>query len=143
MQGVVADLPPVVKDAKKSIQAKGLETRCKVIVCDFFEEVPAGSDAYLLSHIVHDWNDEQCQTILKNCHDAMKPGSKLLVVESVIPPGNEFSIAKLLDLEVFVMGGGRERTKEEFRHLFKSSGFSLSRIVPTEESISVIEGIRS
>jgi hypothetical protein len=66
-----------------------------------------------------------------------------LVVEAVIPPGNEFSIAKLLDLEVFLMGGGRERTEGEFRDLFESSGFTLSRVVPTQESIAVIEGIRS
>lgn len=143
MKGVIADLPSVVKGAKEFIQTQNLETRCKVIDCDFFKEIPAGSDAYLMSHIVHDWNDEQCQTILRNCHTAMKPNSKLLVVEAVIPPGNEFSIAKLLDLEVFVMGGGRERTEAEFQDLFESSGFKLSQIVPTRESISVIEGIRS
>ena len=72
----------------------------------------------------------------------MSAGSKLLIVETVIPPGNEFSIAKLLDLEMFVIGSGRERTDSEFRNLFECGGFTLSRIVPTEESISVIEGIR-
>lgn len=143
MKGVVTELPSVVKEAKEFIRTRGLETRCEVIGCDFFKKIPPGSDAYLMSHILHDWNDEKCQRILGNCHAAMKPGSPLLVVESVIPPGNEFSVAKLLDLEVFVMGGGRERTEEEFRDLFESSGFSLSRVVPTQESISVIEGIRA
>jgi hypothetical protein len=143
MRGVVAELPSVVKEAKEFIRTKGLETRCEVVECDSFKEIPPGTDAYLMSHILHDWDDETCQRILGNCHRAMKPCSPLLVVEAVIPPGNEFSVAKLLDLEVFVMGGGRERTEAEFRDLFESSGFTLSRVVPTPESISVIEGIRA
>lgn len=73
----------------------------------------------------------------------MKPETKLLVVEAIIPEGNEFSIAKLLDLEVFVMGGGQERTEDEFRHLLESAGFMLSKIIPTQESISIIEGVRA
>ena len=89
-----------------------------------------------------DWHDEQCQRILNNCHRAMKPGSKLFIVETLIPPGNEFSIGKLLDLEVFVMGGGRERTQAEFKGLLEAYGFRLSQIVPTEESISLIECIK-
>jgi hypothetical protein len=143
MRGVVAELPSVVKEAREFIHNRGLQTRCEVVECDFFKEIPAGSEAYLMSHILHDWDDERCQRILANCHAAMKPGSTLLVVETVIPPGNEFSVAKLMDLEVLVMGGGRERTEAEFRDLFESSGFTLSRVVPTQESISVIEGIRS
>lgn len=143
MNGVVADLPSVVKRARKEIEARNLGARCKVVECDFFTKIPAGSDAYLLSHVIHDWDDERCRVILKNCHKVMKSSSKLLVVEYVIPRGNEFSIAKLLDIEVFVIGGGRERTESEFRDLLESSGFRLSRIVPTEEGISVVEGIRS
>jgi hypothetical protein len=143
MRGVVADLPSVTKGAKELIQTRDLQARCKVMDCDFFKEIPTGSDAYLMSHILHDWNDEHCQTILKNCNKAMIPGSKLLVLEAVIPPGNEFSISKLLDLEVFVIGGGRERTEGEFRDLLEASGFKLSQIILTKESISVIEGIRS
>jgi hypothetical protein len=143
MKGVIAEVPVVVKGAEGFIRTRGLDARCQVVACDFFEGIPPGSDAYLMSHILHDWNDSKCQRILKNCHTAMKPGTTLLVVESLIPPGNEFSIAKLLDLEVFVMGGGRERTEGEFRYLFDSSGFTLSRVIPTQESVSVIEGIRS
>jgi hypothetical protein len=143
MKGVIAEVPVVVKGAEGFIRTRGLDARCQVVACDFFEGIPPGSDAYLMSHILHDWNDSKCQRILKNCHTAMKPGTTILVVESLIPPGNEFSIAKLLDLEVFVMGGGRERTEGEFRYLFDSSGFTLSRVIPTQESVSVIEGIRS
>ncbi len=141
MHGVVADISSVVRQAKKEIQASGLDARCTAVECDFYSEIPAGSDAYLMSHILHDWNDPQCQTILSNCHKAMQPGSRLLIVEAVIPAGNEFSIGKLMDLEVFVMGGGRERTQAEFRNLLESCGFQVSQIVPTEESISVIEAV--
>jgi hypothetical protein len=143
IQGVVADLASVARIADKEIKAKNLDPRCRVMECDFFKEIPAGSDAYLLSHVLHDWDDEQCRRILKNCRRAMTPGAKLLILESVIATGNEFSIAKLLDLEVFVMGGGRERSEAEFRELFESVGFILSQVVATSESVSVIEGIRS
>lgn len=141
MQGIVADLPEVIRETAKQDHFKKLKSRCKPVACDFFNQVPAGSDAYLLSHILHDWDDESCRKILQNCHAAMAYDGKLLVVEAVIPTGNSFSIAKLMDLEVFVMGGGRERTEAEFRQLFHSSGFRLSRIIPTPETIVVIEGI--
>ena len=142
MKGIVADLPSVVQGARKTIQAQGFEDRCEVVECDFFTEIPSGSDAYLMSHILHDWPDEQCKVILRNCHRAMKPESKLLIVEMVIPPGNEPSVAKLLDLEMLVITGGCERTETEFKELLESSGFTLSRIIPTRENISIIEAIR-
>ncbi len=142
MKGIVADIPSVIQDAKKVIQARGLEIRCQTVTCDFFKEVPAGSDGYLLSHILHDWPDAQCQVILRNCHKAMKPESKLLVVEMIVPPGNEPSIAKLLDLEMLVTTGGCERTEKEFKTLLELSGFEFSRTITTKESISVIEVIR-
>ena len=142
MNGVVADIPSVIQKARKIIRSRGLEDRCEAVGCDFFKEIPAGSDGYLMSHILHDWSAEQCKTILTNCHKAMKPESKLLVVEMIVPPGNQPSMAKLLDLEMLVITGGRERTETEFNNLFVSSGFKLSRIIPTKESICIIEGVR-
>ncbi len=142
MKGVVADLPPVVREAEKVIQARRLRDRLKATACDFFESIPAGSDAYLMSHVLHDWPDDQCGIILKNCYKAMKPESKLLIVEMIVPTGNEPSIAKLLDLEMLVITGGKERTKKEFEALLESSGFKLLRVIPTLESINVIEAIR-
>jgi ubiquinone/menaquinone biosynthesis C-methylase UbiE len=141
MNGIVADIPFVIEMAEETIQEKGLEDRCQTVVCNFFNEIPEGSDAYLLSNILHDWPDEQCRKILNNVRRAMNPESRLLVVEMVIPPGNEPSVAKLLDLEMLVITGGRERTEAEFNDLFKSSGFRISRIVPTDESVSIIEVI--
>ncbi len=93
MEGILADVPSVVQETKKIIQARGLADRCEAVECDFFKNIQPGSDAYLLSNILHDWSDQQCQIILKNCHRAMKTGSKLLVVEMIIPPGNEPSVA--------------------------------------------------
>ena len=142
LKGIVADIPSVIQKTRKTIQTLGLEDRCQTVECDFFKEIPYGSDAYLMSNILHDWPDEQCRIILTNCHRAMKTESKLLVVEMVIAPGNEPSVAKLLDLEMLVITGGRERTEAEFNNLFVSSGFMLSRIIPTKESVCVIEAIR-
>ena len=141
MTGCVADLPSVVRDTAKQLRSRGLEDRCNAVACDFFREIPAGSDAYLLSHVLHDWPDDRCRTILENCRKAMTPSSKLLIVEMVVLSGNEPSIAKLLDLEMMVMTGGCERTEAEFKWLLESSGFKLSRIIPTRESICVMEGM--
>ena len=140
MEGIVADIPSVIQETRKIIQARGIEDRCQAVECDFFKNIPSGSDAYIMSHILHDWPDEQCRIILTNCQRAMKKESRLLVVEMIIPPGNEPSVAKLLDLEMLVITGGRERTEAEFKNLFESSGFKLSRIIPTKESVCIIEG---
>ena len=94
-----------------------------------------------MSHILHDWSVDQCTAILKNCHNAMKPDSKLLIVEMIVPTGNQPSIAKLLDLEMLVTTGGKERTESEYKMLLESSGFQLTKIVSIEESVSVIEAL--
>lgn len=142
VEGVVADIPSVIEDARHYLCSKGLEDRCQVVGIDFLDHILPGSDAYLLSHILHDWPDAACLKILKNCYKAMESGDKLLIVEIVIPPGNEPSIAKLLDLEMMVTTGGRERTTDEYRDLLETSGFTLLRIIPTRASVSIIEGIR-
>ena len=142
MKGVIADTPAVIKEADQYIRTLDMQKRCQAIPCDFFKNIPPGSDACLMSNILHDWPDEKCQVILENCHRAMKPGSKLLIVEIMIPCGNEPSVAKLLDLEMLVITGGRERTKDEFYQLLESSGFRFSRIIPTQGGVCIIEGIR-
>ena len=142
MNGIVADIPSVVCKTNEIIKSRGIEERCKTVECNFFEDIPSGSDAYLMSNILHDWSNEQCHIILNNCYRAMKSKSKLLIVEMVIPPGNQPSIAKLLDLEMLVTTGGCERTEDEFTKLLESSGFQLSRNVPTKAGVSIIESIR-
>ena len=105
-----------------------------------FDAVPQGADAYILRHIMQDWDDEKCRTILRNCHRAMLPASKLLVIESVIPPGNEPYDGKFLDLVMLLIPGGKERTENEFRTLFERSGLELTRIVPTATEYCIVEG---
>jgi len=141
MNGIVAETPSVIPGARRTIEDRGVEDRCHALECNFFEHIPSGSDVYLLSNILHDWSDEQCRIILANCHRAMTMESKLLIVEMIVPPGNDPSVAKLLDLEMLVTTGGRERTEEEFKILLESSGFGLSRIIPTNDGVHIIEAM--
>lgn len=140
MKGILFDLPHVVERARTNIEAAGLGERCELVSGDFFESVPAGADAYLMRHIIHDWDDEKSGTILRNCRAAMPDDGKLLLVESVIPPGNDFFMGKLLDLTMLMIPGGKERTEPEYSALFEEAGFELARIVPTESELSVLEG---
>lgn len=142
LRGMLFDLPHVVDRAESRLRAAGVLDRCTLLRGNFFEHVPAGADAYLMRHIIHDWNDEQSLTILRNCHRAMQPGQRLLLVEAVIPPGNDAFHTKFLDLTMMLIPGGRERTAEEYRQLYDQAGFELRRIVPTTTEISVIEGVR-
>ncbi len=142
MGGILFDLPGVAERARANIEAAGLSGRCRVVAGSFFESVPPGADAYLLRHIIHDWDNDKSTTILRNVHRAMTATGKLLVVESVIPPGNEPSFGKLLDLAMLVIPGGEERTEEEYRRLYEAAGFRLSRIEPTRADVAVIEGRR-
>lgn len=141
MRGIVAELPETIAHVDEIIKTNNLENRMSAVECDFFKNIPGGSDAYLFSHIVHDWPDDKCITILKNCRKVIASEGKLLIAEDVIPEGNTFSVSKLLDLEVLLMGGGCERNKEEFRTLMKKSGFRISQIIHTKENISIIEGV--
>ena len=141
-KGVVADLPYMKEEVEKQIAANNLSGRCYFHKCNFFENIPDDHDCYILSNILHDWDDSKCGKILQNCYNAISTDGVLLIIESIIPDRNEFSIAKLLDIEVLVMGGGKERTEMEYRDLIDKSGFELSRIINTNESISVIECIR-
>jgi hypothetical protein len=140
LHGILFDRPDVIDRARERLKAAGMEHRCLLVGGDFFKSVSVGGDAYLLRHILHDWYDEQCLTILGNIRKAMLPRAKLLVVESVIPPGNEPFFGKLLDVNMLVMPGGMERTEAEYRQLFAAAGFQLSRIIPTRMEVSVIEG---
>ncbi len=140
MQGILFDLPDVVERARPTIEAAGLWDRCRVVAGNFFEAVPPGADAYQLRHIIHDWDDEKALAILRNCHQAMAGAGKLLVVEGLVPPGNEPSISKFFDLAMMVLPGGMERTEQEYRQLYEAAGFRLARIVPTTTWISVLEG---
>lgn len=140
MKGILFDLPHVIGRAKDPIDAVGLADRCELVSGNFFESIPQGADAYMMRHIIHDWDDDKSLTILRNCHQAMSSSSRLLVVESVIPPGNEPFGGKFLDLVMMLIPGGKERTEDEYRMLFDEAGFKLTRIVPTSTEVSIVEG---
>lgn len=140
LKGLLYDLPGVVQRASGALAAAGLADRCQVVGGNFFESIPSGADAYLMRHIIHDWDDEKAITILKNTHRAMRDDGVLLVIEGVIVPGNDPDFGKLLDLTMLTIPGGKERTEEEFRSLFAAAGFELTRIIPTTAGVSVLEG---
>jgi hypothetical protein len=138
-QGMLFDLPHVVGDAPPFIQGHGLKDRITIKAGTFFEDVPSDGDAYLLSHIIHDWNEDECMAILGNCRRAMKPTSRLLIIETVLPTGNDPHPGKMLDMIMLSIAGGRERTEPEYRALLDKAGFRLERIVPTESAVSIVE----
>lgn len=139
MRGVLFDLPHVVERARPRIEAAGLADRCDLVGGSFFERAPSGADAYMMRHIIHDWDDQRATAILKTCHAAMSEKARLLVVESVIPPGNDPFLGKFLDLVMLVIPGGKERTAEEYRTLLAGAGFDLQRILPSKHEISLVE----
>jgi hypothetical protein len=138
-RGILYDLPHVVRDAPALILSRGLTDRVAIEAGSFFERVPSGGDAYLLSHIIHDWSEAQCLSILGHCRRAMNNGSRLLLIEMVLPSGNTPHPGKLLDMMMLVGPGGRERTEQEYATLLEQAGFRLSRVVPTESAVSVVE----
>jgi hypothetical protein len=142
LKGILFDQPHVIERAKRFLEAEGVLERCQLAAGSFFESVPEGGDAYILKNIILDWDDERAIGILKQCHKVMPDNGKLLVAQQVIPPGSPPFIAKFLDLHMLaVTPGGRERTEAEYRALFEKAGFKLTRIVPTQEEMSIIEGI--
>ena len=123
------------------IAEAGLQDRCTAIPCDFFKEAPPSCDAYFLVNVLQDWDDKNCRLILENLARVMNTGSRLLIVEYLIEPGPNFSVAKLLDIEVLVMGGGRERTVEEYKALLSSAGITLTNTIPANGGIALLECI--
>jgi SAM-dependent methyltransferase len=147
LRGTVFDLPRLAEGAARQVAAAGLSDRCRFVGGDFFETIPDGFDAYLLKHVIHDWDDASALRILENCRRAMGPEGKLLIVEGVYPPRIDHSAesrgAAANDVNMLVCTGGRQRSEAEFRDLYAAAGFHLTRIVPTTVASCVIEGARS
>ena len=138
LRGILFDMPGVIARSKEHLPRLGIADRCETAAGSFFEEVPAGADAYILRHIIHDWDDARARKILETCRQAMPSHAKLLLVESVIPAGNGPSFGKLLDIAMLALVGGKERTEDEYRELLASAGLKLERIVPTRGEMSVL-----
>jgi hypothetical protein len=123
--------------------APGVRERVEVVGGDFFASVPVGADAYLMKYILHDWDDERCLQILRLCRESMAPDGCVLVADHVIPRGNAPDRGKLMDLDMFTLLRGKERTRAEFRDLFAAAGLRLRRVVPTAATLSVLEAVRA
>jgi cyclopropane fatty-acyl-phospholipid synthase-like methyltransferase len=142
-RGVLFDRPQVAELAEQVLETAGLADRCSIVGGDFFRSVPEGRDAYVLKVVIHDWDDDRAQSILLNCREAMGPDARLLLVERVISERPQHTFvdqrAALMDLNMLILTGGRERTEAEFTKLFESAGFTLQRVFPTPGGLSVIE----
>lgn len=141
VRGVLFEQPHVIPAAREYLEAAGLGQRCDFVAGDFFDSIGVMGDAYILKRVIHDWDDEHALRILERCHRAMPATSRLLLIETVIPPGNEPSFGKLLDVHMLVWTGGKERTEDEYRALMAAADFELTRVVPTRSSLSVVEGV--
>ena len=140
IKGILFDLGHVVGRARHNLEGHGVSDRCTVIEGSFFESIPSGGDAYLFRHIIHDWTDEQSIQILGHCRKVIPDNGRLLIVEAIVPAGNEPSAAKDFDITMMTLPGGAERTEDEYKSLLSQSGFQLNSITPTASMVSVIEG---
>ena len=138
--GVVVDLPYMESQALTSIEQDGLQNRCRFEGRDIFEAVPSGGDIYLLRFILHDWNDGESRRILQTIRTAIPPGGRVLIVEMLVPETNEPGFVQLMDINMLVMTGGRERTAAEYGDLYAATGFRLVRTIPTGTPFFILEG---
>jgi O-methyltransferase domain/Dimerisation domain len=141
MAGTVFDLPSTIDTTKEYLGGATCGGRCSSWGGDFFKDVPAGADAYILCGVLHDWDDDHALQILKNCHRAMAKRGRVLLVETVVPDTDANCFSKFLDLNMLVMTGGRERSRADFCTLFDASGYKLTKVIPTIAPQSVIEAI--
>jgi O-methyltransferase domain/Dimerisation domain len=143
LHSVLFDLPHVVKGAAPLLEAAGVADRCQVIGGDAFTAVPAGYETYLLSRVIHDWDDERSNALLTRCHQAMQPQGKVLLVERVIRTGSSPQVLVLeSDVQMLVVTGGKERTDAEYRALLNAAGFEVTQLIPVLTPFYVIEAGR-
>lgn len=140
-RGVLFDLPVTLAEAPAFLRKHGMEDRIAIEPGSFFESVPAWADCYILSHVIHDWSEEQNLIILGHCRKVMKPESKLLIVEFVLPSGDSPHPGKNLDMVMLTVAGGEERTEEEYGPLLAKAGLHMTRVVPTTSAASIVEAV--
>ena len=140
MKGTLYEVASVIEGARTGPLAPVID-RCTLLTGDMFTSMPAGYDAYIMKHIIHDWPDEVCVKILHGCRKGVNAGGKLLVADCVIQPGNDPAIGKILDLEMLLFPGGQERTESQFRDLFAAAGWRVNQIITTPSPVSIVEGV--
>ena len=142
LNGVLFDAPQIIESGKGYISTGELNGRCQAVGGNFFDSVPHGGDAYILKNVIHDWDDNHSVVILRNCRQAMAENGKVLLVEMLLPLEGAVSPQSLMDLNMLVISGGRERTEPEYREILATAGLRITRIVPTISPYSVIEAVR-
>ncbi len=141
--GVLFEIPQVLAHAPAMLDSYDVSDRVEIAAGDFTEAIPVKADVYMLKHIIHDWYDDKCQKILGNIRESMPDDARVLIIDAVIPPGNDSHPGKILDLEMLISPGGMERTAEEFESLLTKSGFKMTRIIPTPSPISIVEAVKT
>ncbi|MCO6509981.1 MAG: hypothetical protein J5I65_04240 [Aridibacter famidurans] len=139
--GILFDQPHVVAGASVP-KREGVAERTRIVEGDFFTEVPVEADVYLMKHIIHDWNDEESVSILSNVAASAKPGSKVLLVESIVEDEDVPSLSGIMDLNMLAMTSGRERTAGEYADLLQRSGWEFRRVIPTHSPMQIVEAVR-
>ncbi len=140
LRGVVFDLPHVAAQTGRLLESSAVADRCSAVGGDFLADIPVCADAYIMTAVLHNWDDKSCVAILRNCRKAMKPNGRVLLGEFVLRPANEPDLGKLVDLEMLVMlGRARERTADEFRALLDEADLSFRRAIPLPAGTSLIE----
>lgn len=140
-RGIVLDLAENRAGAEELIRSRGMSDRVTFSAGSFFESVPAGCDLYMMSHVLHDWSEEQCLAILANCRKAIPASGRLLIIEMVLPEGNAFHPGKMLDMSMLTLTPGQERSEGEYRALLEKAGFQLNRVIPTSAAVSIVEAL--
>jgi hypothetical protein len=140
MRGILFDMPNVVANAPAVLESAGVANRCRIASGSFFDDVPAGADAYSLKFILHDWSDDDCVRILSNCRRAMSLGGRILIIEHILPEKSGPDYARYMDINMLVMTeGGRERTRDEFTRLLAGAGLEIRSATPTDIGLWVLE----
>jgi hypothetical protein len=141
--GVAPEAKGILFDQPQVIEGANVSERVEKVSGDFFQSIPVEADVYLMKFIIHDWNDEQSETILHNLAASAKPGAKVLLVESVVEEDDAIpSMSKVMDLNMLAMTGGKERTATEYARLLEKTGFKLTRVIPTPSPMQIVEAIR-
>ena len=141
LTGIVCDLPGVIPRAERQLTEAGLSSRASAIGIDFFRSVPDGGGVYVLKSVLHNWDDDECVAILQTCRRAMSRHARLVVAERVVPVGDAPSEAKLFDVNMLVVTGGRERTEREYGALLEQAGLRLTRVIATRSALALVEAV--
>ena len=142
-KGILFEQPQVLEGAGEVLEKSRTADRVETVAGDFFSAIPVEADVYLMKFIIHDWNDEQSLTILRNLAKSAKPGAKVLLVETVVEEDDSIpSMSKMMDLNMLVMTGGKERTEKEYAALLEQSGFKLTRVIQTPSPMQIVEAVR-